>query len=435
MKPSFEEIITLIQNRNIIQLGLENMTGFLEEIGNPHRKLKVIHIAGTNGKGSTLNFIREMLLEAGYQVGTFTTPAVFSYEEQISINKDPISKENFVEVFQHLTPPRETFEQREQVVLTEFECLTAMMFYFFAEVRPVDFVLVETGVGGRLDATNVTMPLLTVITNIGRDHMQLLGESKEDIANEKAGIIKRGVPLITAEEDEAILANFKQHTADKKAKLYALHHDFAISDREVGKANQSFSFVSPFRKVDSLQLSMLGEHQAKNAALALMTVDYLKTYQALMIKEDDIRKALKNATWKGRFEKVSERPLIYVDGAHNREGVAALASMLQDHFQEKNINVLFAATKEKEIEAMLSPLYEIVNEISFTSFEFPRAALATDLFQQSSFTNKRLVEDWQDEIEHQLSTLKEGDLFLITGSLYFIGQVKTFIIEHQRDHK
>ncbi|WP_216828818.1 bifunctional folylpolyglutamate synthase/dihydrofolate synthase [Alkalihalobacterium elongatum] len=427
MTRSFEEVVDFIQGRNIIQLGLENMIGFLEEIGNPHRKLKIIHIAGTNGKGSTLNFTREMLIEAGYTVGAFTTPAVLSYEEQISINKEPITKADFIEVFQQLSERRETFEEREKVMLTEFECLTAMMFYYFAEFHPVDFVLLETGMGGRLDATNVSMPLLTVITNIGMDHMHLLGNTKEKIALEKAGIIKAGVPLITGEKEEAILDIFKQQVSQKRSKLYILQQDFSTEDVTANNEQQIFSYTSTFSKLANLELTMLGEHQVKNAALALMVIDYLKTYQALMITEEEIRNALRKATWKGRFEKVSDTPLIYLDGAHNNEGIAALADLLRTQFADKKISVLFGATKEKEVEEMLTPLYNLVDEISFTSFDFPRAAVAKDSYEASSFNNKKLINNWEEEINTKLKTLDQQDLFLITGSLYFIGKVKQFL--------
>ncbi|MEB1807670.1 MAG: bifunctional folylpolyglutamate synthase/dihydrofolate synthase [Bacillaceae bacterium] len=421
---TFEEIVEFIQKRNVIQLGLENMEGFLAEIGNPQRKLKIIHIAGTNGKGSTLNFIREMLLEAGYDVGAFTTPAVLSYEEQISINKEPIAKEDFVHVFEHLTPARERFEASGQAMLTEFESLTAMMFYYFAEVRPVDFVLLETGMGGRLDATNVSMPLVTAITNIGMDHMHLLGETKEEIAREKAGIIKAGVPLITTESEDNILTIFKHQTKQKRSKLYMLAIDFFIEDTASTSGLQTFTFTSPFRKIEDLELTMLGKHQIKNASLALMVIDYLKTYQALLITEEEIRRALKKAVWIGRFEKISETPLVYIDGAHNVEGIAAIASILREQFADKNIKVLFAATKEKDVEKMLTPLYDVIDEISFTSFDFPRAASATDLYENCSFKDKTMVSNWKSFIHTKLPMLEVQDFFLITGSLYFISQVR-----------
>ncbi|MFV8828742.1 bifunctional folylpolyglutamate synthase/dihydrofolate synthase [Alkalihalobacterium sp. APHAB7] len=423
---TFKEIVEFIQGRNVIQLGLENMEDFLAEIGNPHRKLKIIHIAGTNGKGSTLNFIREMLLEAGYDVGAFTTPAVLSYEEQISMNKEPITQEDFIHVFDQLTPARERFEANGQAMLTEFENLTAMMFYYFAEVRPVDFVLLETGMGGRLDATNVSMPLVTAITNIGMDHMHLLGETKEEIAREKAGIIKAGVPLITTESEENILEIFNQQTKQKHSKLYVLEDDFFIDSASATSGLQTFTFTSPFRTIEALELTMLGKHQIKNASLGLMVIDYLKTYQALIITEEEIRSALKKAAWIGRFEKLSETPLVYIDGAHNEEGIAALATTLREQFSDKNIQVLFAATKEKDVEKMLTPLYDVIDEISFTSFDFPRAASATNLYANCSLKKKTIVSDWRNFIKTKHLLLENRDLLLITGSLYFISQVRLY---------
>ena len=410
-----------------IKPGLARMEWMLERLGHPERRLKYIHVGGTNGKGSTVNFLRHIFVEGGYKVGTFTSPYIERFNERIAINGEPISERDLVMVAKKVRPLVEELSETELGTPTEFEVITTIAFEYFATIAYPDIVIMEVGLGGKYDSTNVIAPMVTLITNIGHDHMHILGKTKREIAENKAGLIKSGVPVITTEEDEEILQVFAEIAKQKRTKMYTLGKDFGYEDYANHRERQTFTFYSPFNRLENIEITMLGEHQVKNASLALMAYTYVKTFLAFIVEEGDMRRGMSKAKWPGRFEKVREKPLIIIDGAHNPEGMNALAKTLKENYADKNIYVLYAQTKEKDVNDMLKPLYPLAKEICFTTFDFHRAEQAANLYEAADFLQKTVSENWQEEIKKKRKALKKDDLYLITGSLYFISEVRSYL--------
>jgi dihydrofolate synthase / folylpolyglutamate synthase len=410
-----------------IKPGLKRMEWMLEKLDNPHRRLKTVHVAGTNGKGSTVNYMRAILQEAGLEVGTFTSPFIELFNERISVNGTPIADEDLLQLVQQLKPIVESVPvETELGSATEFEIITVIAIVYFAKVSQPDIVIFEVGLGGRFDSTNVIYPMLSLITNVSYDHMNILGNSLADIAKEKAGIIKSGVPVITTATNEEVLDIFSNIAADKKARMYKYGDAFSSSLLTSTEEGEAFSLKSSLFPEKNYRISMKGEHQVKNASLAIMAINYLRVYYSLIIEEKDIEIGLEKANWIGRFEKVSSEPLVIIDGAHNEEGVKSLAATLQKHYPQKKMKAIFAANKDKEINKMLEHLYAVVEEITFTSFPFHRAATAKELYDQANCKNKAYHENFQQLLRQKLATVKDDEMLVVTGSLYFISEVRSY---------
>ncbi|RAK21370.1 dihydrofolate synthase/folylpolyglutamate synthase [Anoxybacillus vitaminiphilus] len=411
-----------------IKPGLKRMEWMMERLGYPQRRIKAIHVAGTNGKGSTVCYLRHILQEAGYSVGTFTSPYVEQFNERISVNGTPIRDEEIVELVNVIKPLVEEVEQTELGAPTEFEVITAMAMYYFGKMNIQDVVIFEAGLGGRFDSTNVIYPIISVITNVGFDHTNILGDTLEKIAFEKAGIIKAGVPVITGAEQEEALQVIFEKAKSVKAKAYVLGKDFEIKDYEAMENGERFSVDTLFSKYRDLTISMLGFHQVKNAALAVMTADYLKTYYSFIIEEEALRSGLEKATWIGRFEKICDKPTVIIDGAHNVEGINSLVETVKTHYPDKKIHVMFSALSDKPLENMIQPLADIAETITFTSFDFPRAAKAEEMYEKCKHENKAFNEDWKQVVSGKKKEIANEDVLLITGSLYFISEVRSFML-------
>ncbi|WP_223702957.1 bifunctional folylpolyglutamate synthase/dihydrofolate synthase [Sutcliffiella deserti] len=430
---TYEEALNWIHSRLRfgIKPGVKRMEWMMERLNNPHRKIKTIHVAGTNGKGSTVTFIRNILEESGYRVGTFTSPYIESFNERISINGVPFSNEDMVKLVNLIKPLAEELEQHDLGSPTEFEVITAMSFYYFYSMEPVDIAVYETGLGGRFDSTNIIHPLVSIITNIGHDHQAILGDTISKIAFEKAGIIKQGVPVLTAATQEDALQVISMVAKEKKAKLYRLPKEISITEYEPTKHGERFSMTAPIGKLENLDVSMKGRHQVDNAALAVMACLYVKSYYSFFIEENSIRQGLEKAFWAGRMEKVSQSPDIIVDGAHNKEGILKLVETIELRHSNQKVHVLFSALSDKPLEEMISMLDTVATSITFTSFEFPRAAKAEELYVKSSHKKKRYYESWKEAIKSIVPTLKEEEILIITGSLYFISEIRTIFIENR----
>lgn len=429
MIATYQETMDWIHNllNHGMKPGLQRMDWMLDELGHPERRLRTIHIGGTNGKGSTVSFLRHMIQEGGWRVGTFTSPYVVRFNERISVNGEAISDNDLIDMARRVKPIADELGDSELGLPSEFEVITVMAILYFAEVAAPDFVLFEVGLGGRLDSTNVIAPMLSIITNIGRDHTEFLGNRIEQIATEKAGIIKSGTAVVTATDKPEGLEVIRTKSAEKNTKCYVLDETFSFTVHSAHPYGEMFDYRSPFSTRQHLMIPMKGYHQIQNASVALMAIDYLKQYYALVLDEDDLYKGLQKAGWPGRFEQISTSPLVIIDGAHNPEGVESLAQTLQRYYGDKPIHVLFAAMKDKNINGMLKPLYEVATKITFTSFPFERAAAATDLFQQSDFVNKREAEDGKKVLEHILQEKDEDIVYIVTGSLYFISEIRDFV--------
>lgn len=426
MFQTYDEAVDWIHSRLRfgIKPGLKRMKWMMEKMDHPHKQVRAIHVAGTNGKGSTIAYMRNVLQEAGYTVGTFTSPFLETFNERISVNGKPISDEEMLFLANIIKPIAAGLEQTELGGPTEFEVITAMAFYYFGRHEKSDIVLLETGLGGTYDSTNIIEPILTMITSIGYDHMNILGHAIEDIAREKAGIIKPGIPMLTSVTNELALNEIKEKAEENQSALY--HGCFPVLNHQPLNRGERFEMETPFSHFENLEISMRGEHQVQNAALAVMALDYLRVNELFAIEEQHVIKGLLQTSWNGRFEQVSEYPAVIVDGAHNKEGIDSLVSTMQRHFEGKTIHILFSALKDKEYDYMIERLSSIADTMHFTTFDFPRAAPAAELFEACIHAKKDFDENWKTAFQKMIEAGEQNDIYLVTGSLYFISEVRPF---------
>ncbi|HEO8419907.1 bifunctional folylpolyglutamate synthase/dihydrofolate synthase [Niallia sp. FSL W8-0635] len=424
---SYEEALNWIHSRLRfgIKPGLSRMEMMMEKLNHPEKQIKTVHIGGTNGKGSTVTYLRNILQQAGLTVGTFTSPYIEQFNERISVNGNPISDEEILALANKLYPIVEEMDKMEIGGPTEFEIITAMSFYYFAYMNTMDIVIYEVGLGGRYDSTNIITPLLSIITSIGLDHTAILGDTYAQIAFEKAGIIKKEVPIIAAVKQKDARDVIVKQAYEMGAPIYLLDKDFAIDEYYTESSVECFSLKSSFSTWINLQITMFGRHQVENASLAVIGAQLLReTY--VSINDDSIRKGLLLSKWPGRFEIISENPLVVVDGAHNEEGIEALVDVLVNRYKDKKKKIVFAALSDKKTDKMIHKLDQVATAISFVTFDFPRAAGSSMLYEESNHPLKEQSSDWRKTILYQLENSKADEMLLITGSLYFISEVKTF---------
>ncbi|WP_312098064.1 folylpolyglutamate synthase/dihydrofolate synthase family protein [Niallia sp.] len=424
---SYEEALNWIHSRLRfgIKPGLTRMEMMMEKLNHPEKQIKTVHIGGTNGKGSTVTYLRNILQQAGLTVGTFTSPYIEQFNERISVNGKPISDEEILALANKLHPIVEEMDSMEIGGPTEFEIITAMSFYYFAYMNKMDIVIYEVGLGGRFDSTNIISPLLSIITSIGLDHTAILGDTYAQIAFEKAGIIKKATPIIAAVKQKDAQKVIMEQAKDMGAPIYLLDKDFSIDDYHSRPSAESFDLKSPFFKWEDLQITMFGKHQVENASLAVIGAQALReTY--VSINEESIRQGLLLSKWPGRFEIISEDPLVVVDGAHNEEGIEALVDVLVNRYKDKKKNIIFAALSDKKTDSMITKLDQVAATITFVTFDFPRAADSSSLYEESNHPLKEQNSDWKKAILDHIEKIEVDEMLLITGSLYFISEVKTF---------
>jgi dihydrofolate synthase / folylpolyglutamate synthase len=434
--------ITKLMAQQGMKPGLTRMEALMERLGNPHRRLKFIHVAGTNGKGSTCAFLAALCRQAGYDVGLFTSPFLEKYTNRIQYNGEDIPEGTLVELANKLKPLADEMEA-EFGALTMFEISTALAILYFAEVCYPDYVVWETGLGGRLDSTNVVVPLVSVITNVGLDHTDILGDTISDIAREKAGIIKAGVPVVTAVSDPEALRIVRETAVSKKCALYALGEQFRYESREVKEGAQTFDFHAPLRSIPDVTIGMDGAHQQTNAAVALMTIEVLRGYYALIIEDDDLREAMRRTTWKGRLEKVSDSPRILLDGAHNADGAKALAEALKTVYTYRRLHFVLGMLRNKNHREYLRHILPIVDTLIVTEPEFFKKASATALAdaadewkrETNSLLEVIVEPDWKEALERAKSVAAPDDLIVVSGSLYFLSDARSWILNHTDSEK
>ena len=423
MLHTYEEALNWIHSRLRLGIkpGLKRMEWIMERLEHPERKIKTIHVGGTNGKGSTVTFLRCILEEAGYNVGTFTSPYFEQFNERISVNGKPISDQEMLELTNILYPLAEELDQTELGGPTEFEVITAMALTYFAKKHPVDITIFEVGLGGRFDSTNIIHPILSIITSIGMDHTSILGDTFEQIAFEKAGIIKSGTPVITAVKQPEASQVIETKAIKMNAPLYQLGTEFSISNHQTLPKGEEFTFASSNKNLPELQITMMGKHQTENATLAIMAA------QMLNIADNQIRSGLVRAYWPGRLELISEQPTIIMDGAHNEEGIEALVQELTARHKNKHIQILFTALSDKKLDGMIQKLDSVADKVTFTEFNFPRASQAKALYELSCSQNKHIANDWEEFLKVSIPELTENEILVITGSLYFLSEVKPYL--------
>ncbi|MEH7094744.1 bifunctional folylpolyglutamate synthase/dihydrofolate synthase [Neobacillus vireti] len=435
MFTTYQEALDWIHGRLRLGIkpGLSRMEWMMDKLGSPEKKIKAVHVGGTNGKGSTVTFLRSILQSGGYTVGTFTSPYIEQFNERISVNGKPISDAEILELTNVIKPLADELEDTELGGPTEFEVITAMAFYYFANTSQIDMVIFEVGLGGRFDSTNIIEPLASIITNIGLDHTAILGDTYEEIAFEKAGIIKETTPIFTAVKHPGALKVIEEMAEKKSAPIYRLNQEFQISGHESIAKGEVFALKSKSLSYEELEISMIGQHQTENASLAVLAADFLNQ-AGFQVSEQAIRKGLIEAYWPGRFEVLSENPLVIIDGAHNQEGITALVHELSSRYKDRNIHIVFAALKDKKLDEMIGMLDGIADQITFVSFDFPRAAKAEELQQISRSTSKQAVDDWQLHLLEKVKNQHKNEMLVVTGSLYFISEAKPFIIKSLKIH-
>ena len=411
--------------------GLERMVELLALRGNPHLKLKVIHIGGTNGKGSTIAFLKSMLEKMGLRVGVFSSPYLIHYTDQIAINGESIPEAR-LEVL--MSEYRSLLEGEYAPALqgtTEFEIITAIAYDYFASEQ-VDVAIMEVGMGGLLDSTNVCQPILTGITTIGLDHVALLGDSLEAIAEQKAGIIKQEVPLVTGNIVPEALAVINQIAKAKEAPRLVYGEDYQVSHQESVGTGEVFDYSSLVRQ-GRFQTGLLGLHQVENAGMALALLDsYCQATGRELPDNALVAQALEETSWPGRFEVVSRSPLMILDGAHNPHAIKALLAALEERFVDYHKEILFTCIKTKALEDMLDLLETLPDtELTLTHFDDGRAT-AEEVLRQAAHSRNLNYQSWQAFLDQKKpENEEEKTVRIITGSLYFLSQVRAYLMERK----
>ena len=415
--------------------GLERMVELLALRDNPHLKLKVIHIGGTNGKGSTIAFLKSMLEKLGLRVGVFSSPYLIHYTEQISINGESIPEarlETLMADYQSLLEGEATANLQGT---TEFEIITAIAYDYFASEQ-VDVAIMEVGMGGLLDSTNVCQPILTGITTIGLDHVALLGNTLEAIAEQKAGIIKQGIPLVTGRIAPEALAVIDRIAEGKDVPRLAYGANYQVRHKESVVTGEVFDYTSAVRQ-DRFQTGLLGLHQIENAGMAIALLDTFCQEDGRELASNDLlAQALEETGWPGRLEIVSRDPLMILDGAHNPHAIKALIATLQERFADYRKEILFTCIKTKALEDMLDLLGAMPDtELTLTHFDDSRAT-DESVLKEAAKSRNLSYQGWQDFLEQKLTDKKEEKqtVRIVTGSLYFLSQVRAYLMERKNEN-
>lgn len=420
---TMEELQEFFEERRTlgIQLGLERLEYLLAEVKHPERNLPVIHIAGTNGKGSTLAYLRQVLMDAGYSVGSFVSPGLPTLLDHILYNEKRIEVEEFLVILNKLLPIIEKMDAKK-LNPSEYEILMVVTLLYFKD--NVDIALIETAMGGRDDITNCVVPLLSIITNISYDHTQFLGPTLTDIAQHKAGIIKSNTPLIIGEMSCEALTVIKETARRKKAPLYQFGKEFRV--RKVSNQCDKEAFLWERDKGLHVELSMIGVHQIQNASLALMACALLKE-QGFHIEESKMLESFRAASLSYRMEKIASNPAIYIDGAHNEAGIEAFISTVDTYFQVKNVVIITGVFKDKNVKKMLELLTSKFGDIYMMTFNHARAMQKSDYEKIASKNSGRIIEK-ESELFHMIEEVTITNKTLIfVGSLHFVSHIKQLL--------
>lgn len=410
--------------------GLKRMEWMMERLNHPERSFKSIHIGGTNGKGSTVAYLTQLFLSSGQAVGSFTSPHIMRFNERISLNGQPIPDDDVIALANRIKPLYDEIFETELGGLTHFEVVSSMMFLYFSEQQP-DVVLVEVGLGGLFDSTNIITPELVIITTIGLDHINILGGTFAKIAFQKAGIIKPHIPIVLGNIMNQDAKKVLVETAnEREAELAVFGEKFqAVTHRNEEDLFEHFSYKSADVYYSNLMITLLGQHQIENAATALHAYRMYCQAHGIDYTEDTIREGLEAAFWPVRMEILSKKPLIILDGAHNEAAMEALLKTLEDNFAGRPIKVMYATLTTKELETISRLLQNIPNSSFYlTTFDFPQAATLDDLKERMQIAAASYHEDWQVALNKLSSKANEDDVILVTGSLYFLSDVRKYLI-------
>ncbi len=416
--------------------GLERIKKLLSEFKNPENKLNIVHVAGTNGKGSTINFMKNIYVEAGYRVGVYTSPSLLRFNERIMVNNKQITDAELKNLIKDINPVIEKLIGNNVIDKPSFfEIVTLIAFIYFYR-KNVDLVLLEVGLGGRLDATNVVeSPLVSVITNIGFDHSNILGNTAAEIAREKGGIIKKDCPVITGIEKKEALTEIKKIASFNNSKLLLLDEKYNYKVTESSLKTQKFKIINDIDL--TCEIKIPGEHQVRNAVLAVVTVNYLQ--KKFPVNNKQITNGLKNAYWPGRMEIISEDPLLIMDGAHNTESMKNLVKFLKKESGDYNkITFIISILKDKNIEEMIDLLKIEKKEIEviITSNENERVEAPSNIkkiVSKSGIKNK-IIANIKKAIKYKFENYQKKEIIVITGSLYTVAESKKVLNDIIPDH-
>lgn len=413
---------------------LKRMRRFLQELGNPQENLDYLHITGTNGKGSTTAMLRSMLMADGLSVGTFTSPFIVRFNERISLNGQPIPDDELVKTVQKVAPIVDYLDEvLPEGGPTEFEIDTAIMFTWFAKMRP-DVVILEVGIGGLFDSTNVIVPKVSGIVSVGYDHMHVLGDTLGEIAAQKAGIIKPKVPVVIGRLPKAARQVIIEAAQDKQAPLYENGRQFTAKKLNDHQLKNEIEYDGLMIHRQRFQLGLLGEYQVDNAAVAIIMAQLYLKQQGLPIDVGSFRQGLADTRWPGRLEVVNDSPLVVLDGAHNLPGMQALTTTIKDDFKNMEIYVLVAILADKQYQLMLGEIASLPNvHLMLTNFAGPGPKRpSADLKKAAQDIETRwpikTAASWQEGLLKISKEASADDAILITGSLYFISEVRSFFV-------
>ncbi len=401
------------------RFGLDREEKLLSGLGNPHRGLKCILVAGTNGKGSVCAFLGSILKEAGFKTGMYISPPLKRFNERISINGRTISDEDATRLIIKI----KRIIKEKNIEITHFEFITAMAFEYFRE-KNVDFAVLEVGMGGRLDATNVANALVSVITRVELEHTEFLGKTIHEIAFEKAGIVKENGVLVTAESKKDALDVIEKKCDEKNSKLIQIGRDVKFKKIESGIREQIFDVDGFFRHYKNLKIKMLGDFQLTNATTALAVIEALNFYN-FNVDEKAIRKGLLKTEWPGRMQIVGKKPFIVLDCAHNLDGIRALKSSLVKLFNHEKLILVIGISKDKDYGKMIREIGPVCDTVIATKSKSARALEPVKITEDarrycSDIIIKRNV---QSALEYAKSIAGKNDLICVTGSIFVVSEV------------
>lgn len=425
---NYKEALNFIENTGKfgINLGLKRIERLCELMGNPQSDLKIIHVAGTNGKGSTTTFISSILMSQGYRVGIYTSPYIERFTERIKINDTEISQEDVARLVTEIKPLINKLIEEGLDHPTEFELITACAFKYYKE-NNVDFVVLEVGLGGRFDATNIIKPLTSVITTISYDHVNILGDTLGKIAYEKAGIIKENTPVVIYPQEEEAMEVLLKVAEDKNAPV------FMVSDSNVEIINDGIDGIKFNVKgkysYEDIEINLLGEHQVYNALTALTAIEVIRRL-GYKIGDRAIYDGLKKAKWPARFEVLKKHPYIVLDGGHNIQGIKALVKSVKKYFPNKTVKVVCGMLKDKNYNEMLEELFKISSSFITVTPNSPRSLTSEELsIVIKKYSKESIAAQSVDEaVSLMLTSLKDDEVALFCGSLYMIGEARTILM-------
>lgn len=420
----YKEAVAWLENRNIPlgEFTLDNIKALLEIFNRPQDKLKIIHITGTNGKGSVASFITNVLIENNYSVGKFTSPYITNIREEIEVNREVISEDDFAKLASEVRKEVEELDKKE-IFVSGFEILTSIAYIYFAR-KNLDFAVMEVGMGGRVDATNVMEKSIPVFCHIALDHANILGDTLEKIAKEEGGIIKENSHVFSYPQAEEAKEKLKSLAKEKSSSF----NDFDFDEVEIISSNE-FGNKFNFRDYKDLETSLVGDHQAYNAALALMVLEYLrKDYK---LDKEKIKEGIKKAENIGRIECLSRDPLIVVDGSHNLDSIEGIEKSVKKFTYNKLI-LGFSLLKDKDHKHILEKIEGLADKLVLTEIDNDRRTdidLLEKEFKEISSKEIFAIKDRREAVEKTLDLAGEGDMILWCGSLYLIKDIRKIILE------